>query len=185
MDDHRREARDSERPAGASPSVATGTARADLLTVMAVDDDAESRMLLAATLTSDDGFRFCVPDLARWVEDVRAMQPDALLLGVGLDGRDTLDVVPSLIRWCPATMVVTWSSAGAADVEPYASRSGVFACYERTSLAHLPARLVADHARFQLALDGERIVAPVSLRRGSSTMTADRPSDGSSTNSGR
>lgn len=126
--------------------------------VVLVDDDAAIRLVLRELLVrrgwavlgeASDGSE-AVPLLER-------LQPDIVLLDLMMPTPGD-EVLPHLLKVAPSCMVAVCSAADATQQRARLLDLGAFSYYEKARLTDVPELLVADFARFQLALSGEDAV---------------------------
>ena len=142
---------------------------AEAVRVLLVEDQPEFRDLLAILLGRSGDYRVQAADVTCWLDDVRASEPDVLLLDLTLDGIDATPSIPKVVADCPTTMVAALTGNLAEDREQTTLAAGAFVFYEKTWMSRLPEYLPADLALFRRALAGEDVLAPSATTRRLST----------------
>lgn len=109
-----------------------GTAM-DRLSVVVVDDDADTRMLLTAALERHGPFEVasaCADGVAA-VDEVTARQPDVVILDINMPRMGGLEALPRILDASPATRVVVVSGEPPNEVAPAVLRSGAVGFLEK------------------------------------------------------
>jgi PAS domain S-box-containing protein len=117
----------------------------DALRVVIVDDSADVRELVGASLRAAGGFDVLAEgatadEALTLVADLR---PDVLLLDMSMPGRDGIDVIPDVHAASPGTRVVIFTGFDEEDVGPRARALGASDVIEKS----LPIEKLADRLR--------------------------------------
>lgn len=137
-------------------------------TVVVVDDDEDTRFVIARGLGQVEGFRVVGEgdSGADAIALVEAHGPDVLLLDLGLPDVDEEELIPRLLVAAPRTMVAVLTGRAAEDREARARAAGAFTYYEKGMLgSRLYDYLVYDCGLFARAVEGEDVVAPSAITR--------------------
>lgn len=94
--------------------------------VLLIDDHPIVFLAVKTLLASSPDFVLCPQNLgeASVAEHVRQEQPHLIILDLLLDGRNGLELIPSIIREAPSARVVVYSSLDETRNAPRAFRSG-------------------------------------------------------------
>jgi DNA-binding NarL/FixJ family response regulator len=137
-------------------------------TVVVVDDDEDTRFVIARGLARVEGFRVLGEGAsgADAIALVQEHRPDVLLLDLGLPDVDEEDLIPNLLVAAPRTMVAVLTGRAAEDREARARAAGAFTYYEKDMIGRrLYDYLTYDCDLFTRAVEGEDVVAPSAITR--------------------
>jgi DNA-binding NarL/FixJ family response regulator len=125
-------------------------------TVFLADDHPVVRRGLRAILSDEPGFSIVgeAEDGLQAVRAVERLQPDALILDLGMPGLNGIDIIPIVRQRCPRTRIVVFSCSTDRDVVFEAFQSGAIAYLHK---AARPAEVVKA---VRAALRGKRFVGP-------------------------
>lgn len=137
-------------------------------TVVVVDDDEDTRFVIARGLARVAGFQVVGEGEsgADAITMVEAHAPDVLLLDLGLPDVDEEELIPQLLVAAPRTMVAVLTGRAAEDREARARAAGAFTYYEKSMIgSRLTDYLLYDCELFTRAVGGEDVVAPSAITR--------------------
>ena len=136
----------SDPPCVSAPPTTEGMIR-----VVVADDSSDIRLLASMMLTAEPDFHVVAEavDGLEAVDQVRAHQPEIVLLDLAMPRLDGLEAIPQIVRASPDTTIVVFSGFNAANAAPDALARGAHAYVEKGQIdVSLPSLLRTFRSRF-------------------------------------